>query len=231
LMARHPEALQEAVEKRRQVAERKAKEKALSEAVARRLAERAQLKREERKVHQTEAKAMARHRTEVEGTLRTPSLEEELAEKEFRKEEREDHLRFEARRRAGRSLGNSGSSSSSSSPSSSTSEAPALRSVHWLDEARTEDLARVPEGPLRDAVVDSVRNLRETGRLRGSKSVAPGIYELRPSGGQSTWRPFYALHEDAFIILAVGREAMENPSGFEEGRKRAIERLERLRTD
>ncbi|MDR3669792.1 MAG: hypothetical protein P4L36_03055 [Holophaga sp.] len=231
LMAKYPEALQEAIDRKRQVAERKAKEKVLSEAVAKRLAERASLRREESKVHQAETKAIARQRAEVEGTLRTPSLEEELAEKEFREEERQDHLRFEAKRRAGRPLRKSGSASSSSSSSSSSSDAPALRSVRWHEDAETKDLARVPQGPASDSVLESVRKLRETGRLRGSKSVAPGIYELRPCGGQSTWRPFYALHEGGFVILAVGREALENPSGFEEGRDQAIERLERLRAE
>jgi hypothetical protein len=57
---------------------------------------------------------------------------------------------------------------------------------------------------------------------------APGIYELRPCGGQSTWRPLYVRHGERFVIVALTREAMENPAKFAAGVKRAQRRAAAL---
>ncbi len=103
--------------------------------------------------------------------------------------------------------------------------------VKWLPQARADDFSEsvIKDLKLRRAINMSIDKLRQTGRLGGSKQVAPEIYELRPRGGQSTWRPLYTLHEGEFIILGLTRESMENPSVFKAGLLKATARLKALR--
>ena len=72
--------------------------------------------------------------------------------------------------------------------------------------------------------------IQPTGRLRGSERMAPDIYELRPRGGQSTWRILYALHEGKFRLLGLTREALEKSNAFKAGLGKASARLKALRS-
>lgn len=49
------------------------------------------------------------------------------------------------------------------------------------------------------------------------------LYELRPGGGKTLLRPFYAQIDGYFVILAIGPEAVADPSGF----KAAVDRAKR----
>lgn len=77
-------------------------------------------------------------------------------------------------------------------------------------------------------VIETAVTMLRTGRLGTPVESAPGIYELRPCGGQSTWRPLYVRHGERFVIVALTREAMENPAKFAAGVKRAQRRAAAL---
>jgi hypothetical protein len=194
-------------------------------------------RRERRHAHRerkTEARrtqsVFAASQKELEGKVREPTPEELQADRDFEALVAEDRPNL---RRKGIEAKASPSSSSSSS---SSSAAPSPRSdrlvlpVAWLPEAEAEDFSpsRVKDVQLRKAIHRSIDNLRLTGRLSGSKQVAPGIYELRPRGGQSTWRILYALHEGTFRLLALTREALEKPNAFHAGLAKASTRLKAL---
>lgn len=56
------------------------------------------------------------------------------------------------------------------------------------------------------------------------------LRELRPRAGRSAWRCIYCRVGDAFVILAVCREAQHDQSAYESGVRRAIDRLYEIRT-
>lgn len=53
-----------------------------------------------------------------------------------------------------------------------------------------------------------------------------GIRELRPRGGGSPWRAFYARVEEAFVILAIGPEAKVDKRRFNRALVAARKRLD-----
>lgn len=172
---------------------------------------------------------------ELEGKVREPTPEERQADKEFEALVAQDRRNLRRKFLEAKASSSSPSSSSSSSSSSSADPSPSsdrlVLPVEWLPEAEAEDFSpsRVKDVQLRKAIHRSIDNLRLTGRLSGSKQVAPGIYELRPRGGQSTWRILYALHEGTFRLLALTREALEKPNAFHAGLAKAATRLKALR--
>ncbi len=100
--------------------------------------------------------------------------------------------------------------------------------MDWHDEARIYDLnKRVADPTTRDVIETAVTMLR-TGRLGTPVEGAPGLFELRPGGGQTTWRPLYVRHGERFVIVALTREALENPAKFAAGVKRAQRRAAAL---
>jgi hypothetical protein len=111
----------------------------------------------------------------------------------------------------------------------STSSSSETLPVDWHPEAETYDLNKhVSDDTTLEAILASVDMLR-TGRLLGLPVAgAAGIYELRPCGGQSTWRPLYVRHGERFVIVALTREALKNPSKFAAGVKRAQRRAAAL---
>jgi len=61
-------------------------------------------------------------------------------------------------------------------------------------------------------------------KVQGAKKLR----ELRPSGGRSTVRPLYVqLDERVFVVLTIGPEAMDDPSGFRSAVARAQGRAAR----
>ena len=112
-------------------------------------------------------------------------------------------------------------------PSSSSSSEPL--SVNWHEEARVYDLNKQVKDSTTRGIIETAVGMLRTGRLLGTAVAgAPGIYELRPNGGQSTWRPLYVRHGERFVIVALTREAMENPAKFAAGVKRAQRRAAAL---
>ena len=94
--------------------------------------------------------------------------------------------------------------------------------------------AAVPEYPsdLREqlAMDHVVGKLRALGGLLGfphSSAIkgAPGLRELRPRAGRSSWRAFYGRVGDTMVVVAFGPEATVSPRGFEAACRRAQERL------
>lgn len=57
---------------------------------------------------------------------------------------------------------------------------------------------------------------------------AEGLRELRPRGGRSQWRALYGRVGDAFVIAAVGPEALVNPRGFRRAVIAATKRLDEV---
>jgi hypothetical protein len=54
---------------------------------------------------------------------------------------------------------------------------------------------------------------------------ADGLRELRPRAGRSRFRPLYGRVGDAFVILAVGPEALVDRRGFDRTVRAATRRL------
>ena len=231
LTAAHPEYVERS---QRAIQDRAAEEairKRQGEVLACARRERLQAGRE-RKVEAKQAKAVfEQSRKELEGKLREPTPEDLQADKDFEAlvEADRQHLRrkFIEACRSSSSSSSSSSSTSSSSPAPSPDAGPQARPVRWLPEAWREDFSErvVKDHKLRMAINLTVAKLAKTGRLSGSKQVAPEIYELRPCGGQSTWRPLYTLYEGEFIILGLTRESVENPSAFRGGLLKATARM------
>jgi hypothetical protein len=55
-----------------------------------------------------------------------------------------------------------------------------------------------------------------------------GLRELRPRAGRSTVRPLYGRVGDAFVIVAIGPEAMVNRRGFDRAVRTAEQRLSEI---
>ena len=60
---------------------------------------------------------------------------------------------------------------------------------------------------------------------------APALRELRPRGGRSPWRAFYRQHKDAFIVAAIGPEALIDPRAFDRAVRAAVSRLDAIEED
>jgi hypothetical protein len=243
-----PEGTAKALERSRERDLKEAEERRLAEAAAKarqEALERTRTLKEERKEELRRTREVfEKSRNEIEGKERVPTPEEEAADREWERIVKDDWLAFHAGRRAGatpRSSSPSSSSSSSTSSSSSSSRPPSTGTgrpgepvaVEWDEVAEAEDFSEkaVPDPTLRKQIKAAIKELRTTGRLRGTKQVAPKIYEARPCGGQSTWRPLYTWYRGRIFILALTREAQENPSDFKAGLERAQERLQALPRD
>lgn len=53
---------------------------------------------------------------------------------------------------------------------------------------------------------------------------ATKLFELRPGGGKTLWRPLYARIAGSLVILAIGPEAQADQSGFDSAVSRAQRR-------
>ena len=87
-------------------------------------------------------------------------------------------------------------------------------------------MQNVKDPTTRAMIETAIEKLRTDGPSRVAKPVAtvPGLFEVRPGGGQTTWRPLFVRHGDRYVIVALAREAVENPAGFEAGVGRARRR-------
>lgn len=81
----------------------------------------------------------------------------------------------------------------------------------------------------RVAVQNVIEKLEAEGLRLGyphsSQVKGTQLRELRPRGGRSRWRAFYARVRDSMVVLAVGPEAEHDPAGFKKSVAKAEERL------
>jgi hypothetical protein len=57
---------------------------------------------------------------------------------------------------------------------------------------------------------------------------AERLRELRPRGGRSPWRALYGRVKDAFVVAAIGPEALVNARGFRRAVAVATKRLDEI---
>lgn len=95
-----------------------------------------------------------------------------------------------------------------------------------------EDFQGVKEKQARKKVLTIASILAQTGaritephakKVQGENK----LYELRPGGGKTLLRPLYAQIDGYLVILAIGPEAVADPSGF----KAAVDRAKRRAKD
>lgn len=101
--------------------------------------------------------------------------------------------------------------------------------VLYLPEAELERRA-LPDGDVA-ALINADAKLAAIGPSLGfpHSSAVQGVRnlrELRPRGGRCRWRAFYRQIGDAFIVAAVGPEAMVDKRGFTKACLAAMERLD-----
>lgn len=104
--------------------------------------------------------------------------------------------------------------------------------VLWLPEAIKEREAARPDKEIK-AMMNAAEKLEHLGLRISSPHVrdvkgSDGLWELRPRGGRSKWRPIYKrMAESTFVILAVAPEVETNKRGYnlaiKNAEKRALE--------
>jgi len=194
--------------------------------------ERARLTAEARELKE---EAFARCVRDLEGDAKRGQAAEEAAARE---KQREDDLKREAAetRKAWREFAKAAPAGSGAAVAPVPAEAhaapaPGPLPVVWHDEARSHDFhKKVSDPATREMIEASVTMLRSDGPVRIGAPVAgaPGLFELRPGGGQTTWRPLYVRHGDRFVIIALAKESVENPAGFKAGVMLAMRRAAAL---
>jgi hypothetical protein len=98
-----------------------------------------------------------------------------------------------------------------------------------------EELLRLPKLE-RTAVIRAVEKLEAFGPQLGYPHTSAvrghaGLRELRPRAGRSPWRVLYRRVGPAFVLAAIGPEALSDHRGFDQAAVRAEARLDQVEED